>query len=177
MNIKQLLEALEQINEMAIKPWKSLPSKGTPEDCVNAILAQNQDRVNILLNNSRKDRQLPSPDPQEKTHRIGCQCSKKLFDYNGQTYYFGILWGEEDKMGHNKILQGNGIAHILVNHKSNFTNIIKNLNSAIKSINPKTIHKDRQHNLEIIVRVNHIKYVLKNYTELNDNFFYLHTAY
>ena len=147
-------------------------------ECVNSITKTNKDRVNYLLNTNRKDRTIPEPDTHEEQHRIGCWSNYKLFTYEGMDYYFGILWGEEDKMGKNgKLLVGNGLAHILVNHGSNFSNILKHLNMAIFSMDPENIKKDRWGNLEITVYVACIKYVFKNYKELNDNYFYLHTAF
>lgn len=183
MNIKELNEQLEimmeeQINEMAIKPWIPLPSKRNPKDCVSSILKKNQNRVDFLLNSNRKDRVIPSEDTNVDEHRVGCQSKYKLFTYNNIDYYFGVLWGEEDKEGENgKLLTGNGISHIMVNHGSNFDKIINNLNLAVSQISPKNIFKDRCGNLEIDVHIGSLTYVFKNYTELKDNYFYLHTAF
>lgn len=183
MNINELNEQLEQLleeqlNEMAIKPWRSLPPKRNPKDCVNSITKENKSRVDFLLNGDRKDRTIPPEDINAEEHRVGCQSKYKLFTYNNTDYYFGVLWGEEDKEGENgKLLIGNGLSHIMVNHGSNFDKIIENLNLAISQISPKNIFKDRWGNLEIDVHIGNLTYVFKNYLELNDNYFYLHTAF
>lgn len=174
--LKQILDE-EQLNEMAIKPWKALPTRRNPMDCVRAVRDKNKERSEYLLNSGRKDRQLPQQDPQEEEHRVGCHSKYKLFRYNNTDYYFGILWGEEDKQINGKLLQGNGLAHIMVNHGSNFEEILKNLNYAIFQMSPKQIKTDKWGNLEIVVTVDNLKYVFKNYKELRDNYFYLHTAY
>ena len=180
MNIREILETLEkfELNEIAIKPWRALPSKRNPKDCVKAIENENSDRIKQLLN-CRKDRQLPPKDPKEDEHRVGCQSKYKLFNYNGKDYYFGILWGEEDQptKDNSSTLKGNGLAHIIVNHGSNFQNVINNLNLAITQMKPNMIFKDKKGNLEIDVKIGKLKYVFKNYQELNDNYFYLHTAW
>lgn len=185
MNINKLNEELEkileeQINEMAIKPWKPLPPKRNPKDCITSVKDKNKDRVQYLMQYNRKSRQFPFPDANEEEHRVGCQSKYKIFTYNGKDYYFGILWGEEDKPNpndENDILKGNGLAHILVNHPLDIADIIQNLNLAISRLNSNNIFLDDRGNLEIDVVLGDLKYVFKNYKELDDNYFYLHTAY
>lgn len=192
MDIKELLAKLNQLdesldwyklyemqlNEMTIEQGRMLPQRKTPVDCINAILQENKDRVDFLTQNNRQDRQIPQYDKDKKKHQIYCTCSQKLFNYQGTDYYFGIVWGDEDTLSKTgKPLIGNGLAHILVNHGSQLKDILKNVINATATLNPKYIKRDKWGNLEIINTVNGYRYVFKNYKELNDNVFYLHTAY
>lgn len=55
--------------------------------------------------------------------------------------------------------------------------LINNLNLILTQISMKDITNDKYGNLQIIKKIGDLTYVFKNYKELNDNYFYLHTAY
>ena len=192
MEIDKILEQMEQFNEqndwysllemqldeMTIDQGRMLPKRKTPLDCIQAILQENKDRVAFLTQNGRPDRQIPAYDMDKQKHQVYCTSTKKIFTYQGKDYYFGMVWGDEDTLSKSgKTLVGNGLAHILVNHGSQLNDILKYVTAAVATLNPKFIKQDRWGNLEIVNTVSGYRYVFKNYKELNDNVFYLHTAY